>query len=93
MAMQPGLGTLGFSSASTFGTPGQLLGGLDFTGSKGAVPSYTPASGVASGPAYGTGFTTNSAYAGTPTSMVTMTPISVDGRLNISTGPSAFSAS
>ena len=69
------LGTLGFSSASTFGTPGQLLGGLDFTGSKGAVPSYTPASGVASGPAYGTGFTTNSAYAGTPTSIGYYDPI------------------
>ncbi len=63
------LGTLGFSSASTFGTPGQLLGGLNFAGTNGAVPNYTAANGVNSGPSYGTGYTTNSSYAGTPTSI------------------------
>jgi hypothetical protein len=61
------LGTLGFSSASTFSSPGQLLGGLDLTGTKGAVPAYTPASGVASGPGYGSGFVAGSTV--TPTSI------------------------
>lgn len=63
------LGTLGFSSAPSFSStkaqttvPGFLAGG------SGAIPSYTPATGVSSGPAYGTGYTNVSGYTGSPAS-------------------------
>ena len=64
------LGTLGFSSAPSFSStkaqttvPGFLAGG------NGSIPAYTNASGVSSGPAYGTGYTSTSGYTGTPSSM------------------------
>jgi hypothetical protein len=64
------LGTLGFSAAPSFSStndqttmPGLLAGG------SGAIPSYTGATGVASGPAYGTGYTKTSGYTSTPSSM------------------------
>jgi hypothetical protein len=64
------LGTLGFSAAPAFSStndqttmPGLLNGG------NGAIPTYTGASGVASGPAYGTGYTKTSGYTGTPSSI------------------------
>lgn len=63
------LGTLGYSSAPSFSANGQLLSTFPLTGSNGAIPAYTVASGVASGPAYGTGYTTKSGYTGSPSSI------------------------
>ena len=63
------IGTLGFSAAPSFSSNGSLLSTIPLTGSNGAVPSYTGATGVASGPAYGTGYTTTASYTGTPSSM------------------------
>ena len=37
-------------------------------GTNGAIPTYTTATGVGSGPAYGTGFTTTTGFTGTPSS-------------------------
>ena len=63
------LGTLGFSSAPKFGPTGSLLSSSPFTGTNGAIPAYTAATGTASGPAFGTGFTNTANYTGTPSSM------------------------
>jgi hypothetical protein len=60
------LGTLGFSSAPSFSASGSLLSTIPLTGSNGAIPTYTVATGVGSGPAYGTGYTNTSGYTGTP---------------------------
>jgi hypothetical protein len=61
-----GTGTLGFSAApsdssntSTYLTTAPLQGGF---------PAYAPAMGVASGPAYGTGYTNVAGYTGSPQS-------------------------
>lgn len=63
------LGTLGFSAAPSFSANGSLLSTFPLTGSNNVVPNYTPASGVASGPAYGTGYYgTSGTYSGTPQS-------------------------
>ena len=62
------LGTLGFSAAPAASATGTLLGGVQLTGTNGAFPAYTGASGVASGPAYGTGYTTIAGYTGSPSS-------------------------
>jgi hypothetical protein len=64
------LGTLGFSSAPSFNSStSTFLSSAPFTGTNGAVPAYASASGVGSGPAFGTGYTTSSGFTGTPTSM------------------------
>lgn len=63
------LGTLGFSSAPSFSANGSLLSTIPLHGKNGAIPSYTTAQGVASGPAYGTGYTTTAGYTGSPSSM------------------------
>jgi hypothetical protein len=63
------LGTLGFSAAPSFSVNGQLLSTIPLTGTNGAVPAYTGAAGVASGPAFGTGFTTTTGYTGSPSSI------------------------
>jgi hypothetical protein len=63
------LGTLGFSAAPSFSANGQLLSTAPLTGSNGAIPAYTLASGTASGPAYGTGYTNIAGYTGTPSSI------------------------
>jgi hypothetical protein len=63
------LGTLGFSAAPSFSASGSLLSTMPLHGANGAIPTYTGAAGVASGPAYGTGYTTISGYTGTPSSM------------------------
>jgi len=60
------LGTLGFSSAPSFSATGSLLSSMPLTGTNGAIPTYTLASGVASGPAYGTGYTNTTGYTATP---------------------------
>jgi len=64
------LGTLGFSAAPTFAATGQLLSSAPLTGSNGVIPAPTVvAAGAASGPSYGTGYTTISGYTGTPSTM------------------------
>ena len=60
------LGTLGFSSAPAFSVGGTLLSTMPLTGTSGAIPTYTVATGVASGPQYGTGYTTTAGYTATP---------------------------
>ncbi len=61
--------TLGFSASPSFSSNGQLLTTFPLTGTNNAFPSFAPASGRASGPAFGTGYTTASGYTGTPSSM------------------------
>jgi hypothetical protein len=64
------LGTLGFSSAPSFSSSGStFLSSAPFHGANGAIPSYSLATGVASGPAFGTGYTTASGFTGTPSGM------------------------
>jgi hypothetical protein len=63
------LGTLGFSSAPSFSVNGSELSTMPLTGANGAIPAYTVATGVASGPAYGTGYTTTTGYTGSPSAM------------------------
>jgi hypothetical protein len=61
------LATLGFSAAPSFKANGSMLTTFPLTGANHAVPSYTPASGVNSGPAYGTGYyLTSGSYSGSP---------------------------
>ncbi|HEX3966777.1 MAG TPA: TonB-dependent receptor [Edaphobacter sp.] len=61
--------TLGFSASPSFSANAQLLGGLNFGGNNGAFPAYTQGAGRASGPAFGTGFTTTSGFTGTPSTV------------------------
>lgn len=63
------LGFLGFSAAPTFSRSGSLLSTMPLHGNNGSIPTYASALGVASGPAYGTGYTKTSGYTGTPSSM------------------------
>ncbi|MGB6973903.1 MAG: TonB-dependent receptor [Terracidiphilus sp.] len=62
------LGTLGFSAAPSFSSS-SLLSTFPLTGTNGTIPAYAGASGVASGPAYGTGYTNTSGYTGSPSSI------------------------
>jgi hypothetical protein len=73
------LGTLGFSAAPSFKSSGTLQSTFPLTGTNGAVPAFASACGVASGPAFGTGFTTNSAFTipGCTTANLTNSPSSV----------------
>ncbi len=72
------LGTLGFSAAPSFSSngslqttmPGLVAASSGVAGSgTGTIPAYASALGVASGPSYGTGYTTTPSYTGTPSSM------------------------
>ncbi|HZL25170.1 MAG TPA: TonB-dependent receptor [Acidobacteriaceae bacterium] len=63
------LGTLGFSAAPSFSATGTLLSSAPLTGTNGAIPAYTLATGTASGPAFGTGFTTVAGHTGSPSGM------------------------
>ena len=63
------LGTLGFSGGLSTSANGSLLSTAPLTGNNGALPSFAPPQGAASGPAYGTGFTTTAGYTGTPQGM------------------------
>ena len=63
------IGTLGFSAAPSFSANGQLLSTIPLRGNNGAIPSYTGALGVASGPAFGTGYTNTTGFTGTPSSI------------------------
>jgi hypothetical protein len=76
------LGTLGFAASPSFSSTNDITtmtgltnlttSGISTTQYTGAVPSYTTAAGVASGPQYGTGYTTNTisgsstSYTGAP---------------------------
>ena len=68
------LGTLGFSGGLSTSANGSLLSTAPLTGSNGALPSFVAPTGAASGPQFGTGYTTNASYngvnyTGTPQSM------------------------
>jgi hypothetical protein len=62
------LGTLGFSAAPAFSSSNDVST-MPTTGTNGAIPAYTGATGVASGPAFGTGYTQTPNYTGTPSSI------------------------
>jgi hypothetical protein len=62
------LGTLGFSTAPSFSSTNDLST-MPLTGTNGAVPAYTAATGTASGPSFGTGYTKTTGYTGTPSSI------------------------
>lgn len=51
-------GILGFSASPSFSASGSLLSTAPFTGTNGALPTYSLACGSASGAQYGTGYTT-----------------------------------
>jgi hypothetical protein len=61
--------TLGFSASPSVSPNAQLLGGLQWGGNNSAFPAYTQGAGRASGPAFGTGFTTTSGYTGAPSNV------------------------
>ncbi|HEY6488942.1 MAG: TonB-dependent receptor [Terracidiphilus sp.] len=63
------IGTLGFSAAPAFSSNGSLLSTMPLHGANGAIPAFTGAAGVSSGPAYGTGFTNTSGFTGTPSTI------------------------
>ncbi len=68
------LGTLGFSAAPSYSSNGSLVTTMPgfLAGGNGAIPAYTPAAGVASGPTYGTGYlktATLNGITGTPSGM------------------------
>ncbi len=65
---------LGYSSSPSFAANGQLLSTAPFTGANGAIPAYTTATGRASGPAYGTGYTTTPGFTGTPSTIAYYDP-------------------
>ena len=51
------IGTLGFSAAPSFSVNGSAVEhDARLTGANGAIPAFTGATGVASGPAFGTGY-------------------------------------
>jgi hypothetical protein len=65
-------GLLGFSSSPSFSVNGSDLSTIPLHGTNGAIPAYTLASGAASGPAYGTGYTNTKTpidYTSTPSAM------------------------
>jgi hypothetical protein len=63
------IGTLGFSSAPSFSSSKSQTTMKNFlVGGTGMIPNYSVASGISSGPAYGTGYTNISGYTGSPSS-------------------------
>jgi hypothetical protein len=69
------IGTLGFASNPSFSSKNDVttMTGL-LAGGSGAIPSYTAASGTASGATYGTGYTTVSGFTSAPSSMTYADP-------------------
>lgn len=63
------LGTLGYSGGLSTVANGSLLSTSTLTGSNGALPSFTPPTGAASGAGYGTGFTTVAGSTAAPQGM------------------------
>ena len=68
-ASSTGTGTLGFSSGLSAGPNGQLLSTAPLTGANTDIPTFAPAAGRDSGPAFGTGYTTVKGYTGSPLSV------------------------
>jgi len=66
--------SLGFSASPNFASNGQLLSTAPFTGTNTAIPSFTAATGRASGPAFGTGYTTLAGFTGTPSTIAYYDP-------------------
>ena len=66
--------SLGFSASPQFAPSGQLLSTAPFTGTNGSLPAYQVATGTASGPQYGTGYTTVAGYTGTPSTVAYYDP-------------------
>lgn len=63
------IGTLGFAASPSFSASKSQTTMTQFlAGGSGAIPTYTAASGAASGVAYGTGYTTAAGYTGSPAS-------------------------
>jgi hypothetical protein len=62
-------GLLGFSSSPSFSVNGSDLSTIPLHGANGVIPTYTLATGAASGPAYGTGYTNTTNYTSTPSAM------------------------
>jgi hypothetical protein len=65
---------LGFSASPSFSASGTLLSTAPFNGANGAIPAYGAAAGRASGPQYGTGYTTTAGYTGTPSTVAYYDP-------------------
>jgi hypothetical protein len=66
--------SLGFSASPSFGANAQQLSTAPFTGASGALPSFTSATGRASGAAYGTGNTTTAGYTLNPSGVAYYDP-------------------
>jgi hypothetical protein len=62
-------GLLGYSSSPSFAANSSDLSTAPMHGTSGAIPTYTTATGAASGPAYGTGYTNTANYTSSPSSM------------------------
>jgi len=82
------IGTLGYSAALSASSSNSVTTMTNFlAGGTGAIPTYTPAAGAASGNQFGTGYTTNTttggkanAYKGSPTSGMTYADTYLGGR-------------
>jgi hypothetical protein len=61
--------SLGFSASPSVSANAQLQAGLNLSGTNTAFPVFAPAVGRASGPTFGTGFTTTTGFTGTPSSV------------------------
>jgi hypothetical protein len=61
--------TLGFSASPSASANSSLVSTMPLNGTSAPFPAFTPASGRASGPSFGTGFTTTSGFTGTPSSV------------------------
>ena len=61
--------SLGFAASPSASANSNLVSTFPLTASSNTFPAYTPAAGRASGPAFGTGFTTTNGFTGTPSSV------------------------
>ena len=65
---------LGYSASPSFAASGSLLSTAPFNGTNAAIPTYQTALGRASGPQFGTGYTTTTGYTGTPSTVAYYDP-------------------
>jgi Carboxypeptidase regulatory-like domain len=61
--------SLGFAASPSFSANSNLVSTFPLTAASNAFPAYAPAAGRASGPAFGTGFTTTTGYTATPSTV------------------------
>jgi hypothetical protein len=61
--------SLGFSASPSFSANSNLVSTFPLTATSNAFPAYAPGAGRASGPAFGTGFTTTAGYTSTPSTV------------------------